>query len=84
MRSMVKNFIKIHKEGNISYRYRFQRWPGMSSRASNFILSSKLVQPSWHVFVELSVIKFSMLIHRTAVQLLQLEQNTKIIEFKLL
>lgn len=28
----------------------------------NFILSSELVQPSWHVFVEMLVIKFSMLI----------------------
>lgn len=52
-------------------------------RVSNFILSSKLVQPSWHVFVELLVIKFSMLIRGTAVRLRQPEQNTKIIEFKL-
>lgn len=52
-------------------------------RVPNFILSSKLVQPSWHVFVELLVIKFSMLIRGTAVRLRQPEQNTKIIEFKL-
>lgn len=36
------------------------------SGSVKLILSSKLVEPSWHVFVGLLVIKFSMLIRRTA------------------
>lgn len=66
-----------------SYHFQSRNEESARGRVSNFILSSKLVQPSWHVFVELLVIKFSMLIRGTAVRLRQPEQNTKIIEFKL-
>lgn len=66
-----------------SYHFQSRNEARARDRVPNFILSSKLVQPSWHVFVELLVIKFSMLIRGTAVRLRQPEQNTKIIEFKL-
>lgn len=68
---------------SVHYHLRNRNEARARGRVPNFILSSKLVQPSWHVFVELLVIKFSMLIRGTAVRLRQHEQNTKIIEFKL-
>ena len=47
------------------YLVRYELLPSDDERAK-LILSSKLVEPSWHVFVGLLVIKFSMLIRRTA------------------